>query len=374
VVCQGGFIMPKPTPAQEEQDKPFEPTPNTLVFEDTDRKHGFVVLDKLVLYAKNISKDAKILYAYLLGYAYEKDHCFPGYAVLCADLQASENTVRKAMRELEAAGLLSQKRQGLGKPNVYTLLSLNKAKIILQEHHQQSRTSKFEVQEPQKTTLLEPHDLRSNKEELKEIRNEEIYPSNIRKAKSEENDYVNSNGSAEEAAERTPLRHNERVEHSQTHSTTQNRNVEKTEAKKAIAPAEKRDVSASATSAQRKGGLAHIGQTLQGRLPVATPAVDDTVAREAIESYIRDIAAKLHDEAPLKSSATRAFNLYRQTGADLSSFFNLLYDAEKEANRRSATIKKVTSMGFKNRMAYFFAILEDKLGVRHQSKNGVPAG
>jgi len=56
-----------------------------------------------------------------------------------------------------------------------------------------------------------------------------------------------------------------------------------------------------------------------------------------------------------------------QAGADLNTFFNLLYDAEKEANRRSASIKKLTSLGFKNRMAYFFAVLEDKLGLRQQT-------
>jgi hypothetical protein len=64
---------------------------------------------------------------------------------------------------------------------------------------------------------------------------------------------------------------------------------------------------------------------------VVKPAVEDTVAREAIGSYIRDIAAKLHDEAPLKSSTTRAYNLYVRSGIQLN---------------------------------YFFAIVEDKLGLR----------
>ncbi len=72
----------------------------------------------------------------------------------------------------------------------------------------------------------------------------------------------------------------------------------------------------------------------------------------------------LHDEAPLKSSTTRAYNLYLRSGMQLNAFFDTLYDAEQETIRRSATIRKLTAQGFKNRMAYFFAIVEDKLGLR----------
>jgi hypothetical protein len=99
----------------------------------------------------------------------------------------------------------------------------------------------------------------------------------------------------------------------------------------------------------------------QEYLPQTIP---DEEARDAIRDYIRDIAGKLHDEAPLEHSTTRAFNLYQRSGLDLSSFFNRLYDAEKEANRRSTTIKKQRADGFTNRMAYFFAVLEDKLHLR----------
>jgi hypothetical protein len=69
---------------------------------------------------------------------------------------------------------------------------------------------------------------------------------------------------------------------------------------------------------------------LQQQLPQTIP---DDEAREAIRAYLRDIAGKLHDEAPLEHSTTRAFNLYQRAGVDLSSFFNYLYDAEQEAKR-----------------------------------------
>lgn len=56
------------------------------------------------------TRDAKLLYAVLLGYAWQEQRCFPGYQRLCADLEASENAIRKWMRELEDAQLISQRR------------------------------------------------------------------------------------------------------------------------------------------------------------------------------------------------------------------------------------------------------------------------
>jgi hypothetical protein len=102
----------------------------------------------------------------------------------------------------------------------------------------------------------------------------------------------------------------------------------------------------------------------QSYLP-APPQDED--AHTAIKSYIQEMAPKLHDEAPLTSSTMRAYNLYQRAGVHLGRFLNLLYEAEKEATRRSATIRKLTASGFKNRMVYFFAVLEDRLGFRHNS-------
>jgi hypothetical protein len=115
---------------------------------------------------------------------------------------------------------------------------------------------------------------------------------------------------------------------------------------------------------QRGGDVAHIGQTLQRKQSLLPLPAKDAEAHSVIKSYVHDIARKLHDEAPLSSSTTRAYNLYQRAGVHLSWFLNQVYDAEKESNRRSETITKLTARGFKNRMAYFFAVLEDKLGLR----------
>ena len=115
--------------------------------------HGFVQLPKLVLYARNLSRDAKLLYAVLLGYAWQEKRCFPGYGRLCDDMDASENMVRKYMRELESAHLLSQRRRGQGRTNLYILHDL--------------RTSKIEVQEHHKIAVLEPQESKDNEEAVK---------------------------------------------------------------------------------------------------------------------------------------------------------------------------------------------------------------
>jgi hypothetical protein len=85
------------------------PVSDTLLAKNALLPRGFVQLPKAVLYARHLSRDAKLLYAVLLGYAWQERRCFPGYQRLCADLEASENAVRTWMRELEEAHLISQR-------------------------------------------------------------------------------------------------------------------------------------------------------------------------------------------------------------------------------------------------------------------------
>ena len=44
----------------------FDPEPNTLIIEDQSLRYGFVHLPKVILYARNLSASAKLLYAVLL--------------------------------------------------------------------------------------------------------------------------------------------------------------------------------------------------------------------------------------------------------------------------------------------------------------------
>jgi len=103
--------------------------PGTLFIEDETLRAGFTQIPNRVLHARNLSRDAKLLYGFLLSYAWQQGRCFPGYAQLCAAMGASPSIVRKYMHELEAVGLLVQKRRGLGKTNLYTLCSLSTATL-----------------------------------------------------------------------------------------------------------------------------------------------------------------------------------------------------------------------------------------------------
>jgi len=117
-----------PTRGQD-PDHNGAPEPGTLLIEDETLRAGFTQIPNRVLHARNLSRDAKLLYGFLLSYAWQQGRCFPGYAQLCAAMGASPSIVRKYMRELEVVGLLVQKRRGLGKTNLYTLCSLSRATL-----------------------------------------------------------------------------------------------------------------------------------------------------------------------------------------------------------------------------------------------------
>ena len=95
--------------------------PHTLAVSNAALRSGFVLLPRTVLHTPGLSRDAKLLYAVLLSYAWQEGSCFPGYDRLQEDLGCSVNSVTKYMQELERAGLISRRRRGLGKTTVYTI-------------------------------------------------------------------------------------------------------------------------------------------------------------------------------------------------------------------------------------------------------------
>ncbi len=203
---------------------------------------------------------------------------------------------------------------------------------------------------------------------------QEEYPSKIRKAKSGKRDYVNprpedreeapTQSTPEETEQRKRERppHTQRVGNEERQQLSKNRKFEEPQQEKYTPDRE--EIHKPPARRRSAPGVASVGELLQQQsLPQAVP---DDEAYEAIRDFVRDMAGKNHDEASLKSSTTRAYNLYQRAGVSLSYFFNLVYEADKEASRRSTTITKRTAEGFTNRMAYFFAVLEDKLGLREK--------
>jgi len=82
---------------------------------------GFTQVPNFVLTMKDISVGAKLTYAMLLKYAWEKNFCYPGQVQLADDMGATDRSIRTYQKELESAGLLEIKQRGLGRTNLYRL-------------------------------------------------------------------------------------------------------------------------------------------------------------------------------------------------------------------------------------------------------------
>lgn len=97
---------------------------NTIVVQDEAIKHGFTQLPNFVLRDKELSAWARLAYAVLLSYAWQEGSCFPGQQRMADDLGITVQYLRKALSELKERNYIDWKRQGLTKPNVYYILSL----------------------------------------------------------------------------------------------------------------------------------------------------------------------------------------------------------------------------------------------------------
>ena len=82
---------------------------------------GFTQVPNAVLTHAKITPGAKLTYAMLLKYAWEKSSSFPGQELLAKDLGSTDRSIRTYLKDLEAAGLVEIHRRGLGRPNLYIL-------------------------------------------------------------------------------------------------------------------------------------------------------------------------------------------------------------------------------------------------------------
>ena len=82
---------------------------------------GFTQVPNFILKSKDLSVGAKLTYSMLLSYAWQNDFCFPGQETLAHDMGVSRRSVVSFIKELQLRECISVKRQGLNKPNIYTL-------------------------------------------------------------------------------------------------------------------------------------------------------------------------------------------------------------------------------------------------------------
>ena len=87
-------------------------------------KQGFTQLPNRVLKDTRLSFGARLTYAVLLSYAWDKDSCFPGQNTMAEDLGVSVRSIRTFLHQLKKYGYISWKYQGPSKPNIYSILKL----------------------------------------------------------------------------------------------------------------------------------------------------------------------------------------------------------------------------------------------------------
>lgn len=126
-------------------------------------------------------------------------------------------------------------------------------------------------------------------------------------------------------------------------------------------------------------GFSSIGETLT-RANLRLPPKPYGEERQVIMYYIARFAKEFNDHASLKTSTTRAYHLFERSGLALGSFIGRMYEAQAITKESAARVPKKrnqpsaqsnTAMGSgqkgrpaKNQMAYWFSVLEDRLGLR----------
>lgn len=104
---------------------------------------------------------------------------------------------------------------------------------------------------------------------------------------------------------------------------------------------------------------------------------DHSEERDIILAYMEDFSPEFNDQASLKSSTTRALNLLQRSGLTRETFIAKLYEARSITKERTAVIRSEVGTAKdrsrrKNRMAYFFGVVEDLLGLKQDSQEQPP--
>lgn len=97
--------------------------------------------------------------------------------------------------------------------------------------------------------------------------------------------------------------------------------------------------------------------------------------RIAVPDYIKhvvtDFSAELHDDEHTRANLSRATRLWQHSGLEEPVFVQeVLYKARAIARKQSGVKKRNAAGGLVNRMPYFFAVVEDLLGLRESAPRG----
>lgn len=312
------------------------PQADTLRIENEALRRGFTLIPNYVLRARTISRDAKLLYGILLSYAWQKGNCWPGYDTLMEDLQCGRPQLAKYIKELKETGLVQVQRRGQGLTSIYTI------KDVRPENFQKFR---FETSGSFKLKSLGVSN--RNGEENKGEEHSDQEHKAISKQKNM--DVFHSNYPAAELS--TTLRTQSVVDNSP------------------IAEVGHRVLPPTAAP----GKPSRVGQPPSKRYPY-TPDPQPTrsipvrgrppKAPEYLAATMADISAKLHDENA-RSSLSRAAKLWKGSGLPEDKFVQRLHEASTITRQQGGVAKRsAQNKHLVNRMPYFFAVVEDLLGLK----------
>lgn len=82
----------------------------------------------------------------------------------------------------------------------------------------------------------------------------------------------------------------------------------------------------------------------------------------AIRAYVEDYSRELHDRASKAASAARALGVWHRSGLVVGRFVELMREAKRITQERTAGIRAEGPPGRRPKMAYWFAVLEDLAG------------
>ena len=137
-------------------------------------EYGFYVqCSEVVLQSKLLSFQAKCVYEQLLCHAREKETCYPGHTTLARELGKSVDTIQRGLRELHDVGLITWKRRGLTKTNLYTIVEFSEVPG-LKNFLPEPRPQKSGNQKLQECGLLKPQNCGTNQNQSKNIQVESI--------------------------------------------------------------------------------------------------------------------------------------------------------------------------------------------------------
>jgi hypothetical protein len=90
--------------------------------------------------------------------------------------------------------------------------------------------------------------------------------------------------------------------------------------------------------------------------------------RQVILELLSDFRREFNDQATLKQSVSRCYNLLQRSDLEIGTFVSRMYEARAITKERSASITTIlsgsSSISAKNKMAYWFSVLEDLCGIK----------